>query len=92
MKAIRADKIWNVAPYIRGYGVTVAVVDSGISPHPDLNDYQGNSRVVAQVNFVPNSTVPDDFYGHGTHVAGTIAGRYKLRRSLYGCSAGSTLG
>ncbi|MEZ4675874.1 MAG: hypothetical protein R2932_16740 [Caldilineaceae bacterium] len=43
MKAIRADKIWNVAPYIRGYGVTVAVVDSGISPHPDLNDYQATA-------------------------------------------------
>ncbi len=74
VKAIRADQLWNVPPYVRGWGVTVAVVDSGISPHPDLNDYNGHSRIVAQVNFVPNSSVPDDFYGHGTHVAGTIAG------------------
>ena len=74
IKAIGADKIWNVSPYIRGWGVTVAVVDSGIAPHPDLNDYYGNSRLIAQVNFVPNSNVPDDFYGHGSHVAGTIAG------------------
>ena len=75
IKAIRADQLWNVAPYIRGWGVGVAVVDSGISPHPDLTDYNGNSRIVARVNFVPNAAMPDDFYGHGTHVAGTIAGR-----------------
>ncbi len=74
IKAIRAEQLWNVSPYVRGWGVTVAVVDSGISPHPDLNDYNGHSRIVAQVNFVPNSSIPDDFYGHGTHVAGTIAG------------------
>lgn len=74
IKAIGADKLWNVPPYPRGWGVTVAVVDSGISPHPDLNDYNGNSRILKQVNFVTGNPVPDDFYGHGTHVAGTVAG------------------
>ena len=73
-RAINADDLWNVSPYRRGNGVTVAVVDSGISPHPDLNDYNGNSRVIARVNFTPDTLSPDDFYGHGTHVAGTIAG------------------
>ena len=73
-KAIRADALWNVAPYRRGNGVTVAVVDSGISPHSDLNDYNGYSRVITRVNFTPDTLSPDDFYGHGTHVAGTIAG------------------
>jgi len=74
IKAIGADKLWNVPPYPRGWGVTVAVVDSGISPHPDLNDYSGNSRILRQINFVDGNPMPDDFYGHGTHVAGTIAG------------------
>ncbi|MEZ4865471.1 MAG: S8 family serine peptidase [Caldilineaceae bacterium] len=74
VKAIHANDLWNVWPYPRGWGITVAVVDSGISPHPDLKDYWGASRIVKQVNFVPDSSSPDDFYGHGTHVAGTIAG------------------
>ena len=73
-KAIQGSDLWNVSPYRRGNGVTVAVVDSGISPHPDLNDYNGNSRIIARVNFTPDTLSPDDFYGHGTHVAGTIAG------------------
>ncbi|HRW11286.1 MAG TPA: S8 family peptidase, partial [Caldilineaceae bacterium] len=74
IKAIGADKLWNVAPYPRGWQVGVAVVDSGISPHPDLNDYYNSGRLVKQINFVPGNPTPDDFYGHGTHVAGIIGG------------------
>ncbi len=73
-KAINADDLWNVSPYTRGDGVTVAVVDSGISPHADFADYAGTSRIIERVNFTPDTLTPDDFYGHGTHVAGTIAG------------------
>lgn len=74
IKAIGADKLWNVASYPRGWQIGVAIVDSGISPHSDLNDYYNNSRLVKQINFVPGNPTPDDFYGHGTHVAGTIGG------------------
>lgn len=54
-----------------GSGVTVVVIDSGITE--DHTEFEG--RIVAAVNF--NPTVPDvsDEAGHGTHVAGTIAGR-----------------
>lgn len=83
VKAIRTDQLWNVSPYLRGWGVTVAVVDSGIANHPDFNDYAGNSRLIQQVNFVPGSNMPDDYYGHGTHIAGTIAGLGQSSNRVY---------
>jgi serine protease AprX len=64
---------------VTGKGIGVAVVDSGIAPHPDLA-----GRIVAAVDFTsaptdPSSStqalvVPADPGGHGTHVAGLIAG------------------
>ena len=45
--------------------VDVAVLDSGIGPHPDLN-------VVGGVSCADGVTSYDDDRGHGTHVAGTI--------------------
>lgn len=57
-----------------GTGVTVAVIDSGISDHPDLHDpVTGQSRVIYSQSFVPG-TDTNDHYGHGTHVAGILAG------------------
>ncbi|MFS0785225.1 S8 family peptidase [Shouchella sp. 1P09AA] len=51
---------------VTGSGVNVAVLDTGIDPHPDLNVQGG-------VSFVPGESGSDDGNGHGTHVAGTIA-------------------
>ncbi len=58
-----------------GNGIGVAVIDSGIrTNHPDLmNLNNGNSRVVYSQSFVPGLDASDQ-YGHGTHVAGIIAG------------------
>jgi len=56
-----------------GSGIGVAVIDSGIYPHPDLlSANTGQSRVVYRKSFI-GGVQPDDF-GHGTHVAGIIAG------------------
>jgi serine protease AprX len=66
-----------------GAGVGVAVIDSGITAHHDDLGYRGWSlpvrvvggqRVTAFVDFVNGNVLPYDDNGHGTHVAGIIAG------------------
>src|SRR6476661_643401 len=64
-----------------GNNVGVAIIDSGITSwHDDLTSktgisyLYGNQRVSAFVDFVSGQTTPYDDNGHGTHVAGIIAG------------------
>ncbi len=57
-----------------GAGIGVAVVDSGIAYHDDLADVSGPQRVDRFVDFLGGGDLPYDDYGHGTHVAGIIAG------------------
>ena len=57
-----------------GAGIGIAVIDSGIAYHDDLADASGPQRVDRFVDFVGGQSMPYDDYGHGTHVAGIIAG------------------
>jgi len=71
---------------LTGKGVTVAVVDSGVLSYADLGTGVGDgSRVLPGVSFVPNDPGTADTCGHGTHVAGIIAGNgaYSSGRSIY---------
>jgi serine protease AprX len=59
-----------------GTGVGVAVIDSGVSSwHDDLADGNAIAQRVDQfVDLVSSQSNAYDDYGHGTHVAGIIAG------------------
>jgi serine protease AprX len=53
-----------------GEGVTVAILDSGVGVNPDL----GAERIVGWIDLVKGKRHPYDDAGHGTFVAGLIAG------------------
>ncbi|MCE7986945.1 MAG: peptidase S8 [Caldilinea sp. CFX5] len=76
VRAVGADKVWNRAPYLQGKNVTVAVVDSGIYESSELAtvDPKATTRVIASARFNSAASSSSDQYGHGTHLAGIIAG------------------
>src|SRR6266581_2885151 len=66
-----------------GTGVTVVVIDSGINPGLwDLvDDVTKKRRVVLGMDFTGKGKI-DDLFGHGSHVAGIIAGDGSSSSSL----------
>ncbi|WP_431522115.1 S8 family peptidase [Guptibacillus hwajinpoensis] len=54
---------------LTGKDVTIAIIDTGIYPHPDLD-----SRILAFKDLVNNRDTAYDDNGHGTHCAGDAAG------------------
>ncbi|GAB3411143.1 S8 family serine peptidase [Flindersiella endophytica] len=65
---VGASQAWALG--LDGKGTTVAILDSGIdTTHPDLT-----GKVAAGQSFVDGEPGYADHFGHGTHVASTIAG------------------
>ncbi len=56
----------------KGEGVGIAILDTGVYPHPDL--IMPRSRIVAFKDFVNKKQSAYDDNGHGTFVAGAAAG------------------
>ena len=72
---IGAPVVWNGYKDfsgVTGDGVTIAVVDTGV----DLDHPEFAGRIVPGYDFVDNDAIAEDGNGHGTHVAGTIAGAF----------------
>jgi serine protease AprX len=72
--AVNAQAAWN--SNLTGSGIGVALIDSGVNAHPDLltTGFLPFSRVVYNQSFVAGDSSTADAYGHGTHIAGLIAG------------------
>src|SRR2546422_186327 len=75
-KVVGADKLWNEG--VDGTGVTIAVVDTGIANVPDLA-----GRVIGGADFSGGSNPYSDDFGHGTFVAGLIAGNGASSNGAY---------
>ncbi len=67
---------------IMGRGVGVAVVDTGLSDHPDFFG-DGESRIVGFADMIHKREALYDDNGHGTHIAGIIGGSGSESNGLY---------
>lgn len=67
IRTLGIEKVWEQG--YKGQGVTIAVIDTGIAPHPDYN-----GRVKGFKDWVAGKTEHYDDQGHGTHVAGCAQG------------------
>jgi len=66
LRSINIEQAWDET---KGEGITVAVIDTGVTKVPDFDQTQ----FVEGYDFVNNKIDAQDDVGHGTHVAGTIA-------------------
>ncbi|TMH41437.1 MAG: hypothetical protein E6H56_07740, partial [Betaproteobacteria bacterium] len=68
-RVVKAHRVWRQG--ITGSGVTVAILDSGVAADADL--VEPENRLLASVNFA-DQRLTSDPGGHGTHIAGIVAG------------------
>ena len=82
--------IWSICmneSFYTGKGIGVAILDTGIYPHIDFD-----SRICAFADFIAHKKVPYDDNGHGTCVAGILAGSGRASMGKYkGMAPGSRI-
>jgi subtilisin family serine protease len=70
LQRIRIPEVRSQHPDITGEGVIVGILDTGLDPnHPEVA-----GKMIAWRDFISDKEQAYDDNGHGTHVAGTIAG------------------
>lgn len=73
--------------FYTGKGIGVAILDTGIYPHMDFD-----SRICAFADFIAHKKSPYDDNGHGTCVAGILAGSGRASMGKYkGMAPGSRI-
>lgn len=80
LEMVNAEKVPNKEDY---EDVNIAVLDTGISEHENLNSVEWESNTISS----DNGTVEDN-NGHGTHVAGIIAAEYNPSNNVRGVAPG----
>ncbi|MFI1104475.1 S8 family serine peptidase [Streptomyces melanogenes] len=94
---INAPQVWRredpAGNKADGTGTTVAVLDSGVDyTHPDLGGgFGAGHKVVGGYDFVNGDADPMDDNGHGTHVAGIIAGKAAEKGGVTGVAPGASI-
>ena len=90
--ALPVDRSWrgaidldDVPNRYQGAGITVASIDTGVTPNVDLGP-----RLLARVDFTDDHDGLDTL-GHGTHIAGLIAGSGVVMESQEGAAPEANL-
>lgn len=76
-RIIHAEEVWRSG--IRGKGITIAVLDTGTTLHPDFE-----GRMVGFHDFINQQKEAYDDFGHGTHVSGILCGAGKVQPGYCG--------
>ena len=64
--------------HICGRGIVTAILDTGVNMHPDLK-----GRIIGWKDMVKHREESYDDNGHGTHIAGIIAGSGFCSNGIY---------
>ncbi|MBP7960975.1 MAG: S8 family peptidase [Caldilineaceae bacterium] len=80
LETLGVSALRDADPNATGEGITIAILDSGVANSPDFD----KKRMLTRVGFNrDNHDKVSDRYGHGTHVAGIVAGNGEKSKGVY---------